>query len=71
MKVLLQALMYGKRAPILEVLQENNQQSLDTAGLGKPESKMMPSSQQRRKACGSKYFLKSSQAQLKLEFTAE
>lgn len=60
MKALLQALAYGKRAPILEVLQENNQQSLDTAGQGRCESRMMPSLQQRRKACGSKYFLESS-----------
>lgn len=33
MRALLQALMYGKRAPVL-VLQRNNQQSLDTADLG-------------------------------------
>lgn len=68
---MLQALTYGKRAPILEVLQENNQQSLDTADLGRSgyisESEMMPSLQQRRKACGSKYFLKSSLAQLELD----
>lgn len=58
MKALLQALTYGKRAPILEVLQENNQQSLDTADPGISESKMMPSLQQRRKVCGRRYFLK-------------
>lgn len=39
----MKALTYGKRAPILDVLQENNQQSLDTADLGRSESKMMPS----------------------------
>lgn len=60
MKALLQALTYGKKASILEVLQENSQQSLDTADLGRSELKMMPSLQQRRKACGSKCSLKSS-----------
>lgn len=62
LRALLQALTYGRRAPILG-LQRNSQQSLDTADLGgsgyMSEPKMMPSLQHGWEACGSKYFLKS------------